>query len=769
MQPSILSDIPYLYLFWLIIFSIGVFNLPLTLRLFNTFGDKGYIFSKILGLILISYTVWLLSSLRIAPFNLVNSIVVFVLWALFNLVLLIKSIKKEKKFIQSLPIKLWIFEELLFTFIFVGWSLVRGYNPEIHGLEKFMDFGFINSLLRTSYMPPLDMWLSSSNNPGLYTGSFTINYYYFGHFVTSLLTKLSTVPASVTYNLMLGLLCAFTFMGSFSLTSNLFYIFSKKIKDIEFLSKKVILSGILGGLLVAFGGNLHTIYAFTKGYDFDTPKPVWEVLGKPNVSRYWYPNATRFIPNTIHEFPLYSFVVSDLHGHVLDIPFVLFTLAFLFSIAISVKNSEKLHGNTIASFISSIQSTVSFQKIILLGLVISVMYMTNAWDGIIYFGLSVLVFMVLFTTLDDNKNYSISLFPTFRIHLLSKNISLYLPRFLLIVFTLGISYLLFSLPFNMHFVPFAKGIGVNCVTPNSSNQILCDFSPWWMLLILWGYFYFFALTFLITTIFPAFKRMFTHSETSGLTQSDVFATILIIISTGLLIAPELIFARDIYPAHYRANTMFKLGYQAFMMLGIASSFIIFRFVEHSPFKKIKNKFSLLAKIWWKFAFLILFLVLLYPFFATNSYYNGLKMYQGLDGLTWLWRVHPGDLATIEFFKETLGEKEQPVILEAVGQSYTDYARISANTGLPTVLGWPVHEWLWRGSFDESGKREREVKEIYEAKDKDSAKKLLDTFNVEYVIVGKLEKDQYHNLNESIFYELGTVVFEAGNTKVFQIR
>ena len=57
----------------------------------------------------------------------------------------------------------------------------------------------------------------------------------------------------------------------------------------------------------------------------ENPVPFWHlplsIQFFPNM--YWYPNATRFIHNTIHEFPLYSFVVSDLHGHVLDIPIVL--------------------------------------------------------------------------------------------------------------------------------------------------------------------------------------------------------------------------------------------------------------------------------------------------------------------------------------------------------------------------------------------------------------------------------------------------------------
>ena len=47
------------------------------------------------------------------------------------------------------------------------------------------------------------------------------------------------------------------------------------------------------------------------------------------MERYWYANATRFIPFSIHEFPSYSFVVSDSHGHVLSIPFVLLLIGLL--------------------------------------------------------------------------------------------------------------------------------------------------------------------------------------------------------------------------------------------------------------------------------------------------------------------------------------------------------------------------------------------------------------------------------------------------------
>ncbi|MBK9492204.1 MAG: hypothetical protein IPO07_28005 [Haliscomenobacter sp.] len=53
-----------------------------------------------------------------------------------------------------------------------------------------------------------------------------------------------------------------------------------------------------------------------------------------------------------------------------------------------------------------------------------------------------------------------------------------------------------------------------------------------------------------------------------------------------------------------------------------------------------------------------------------------------------------------------------VITEAVGGSYTQFARISMSTGLATVLGWPGHEGQWRGGYLEVGSREADIKRLY---------------------------------------------------------
>src|SRR3989344_4443572 len=314
------TDFIFVLKWWSIFLLLGVIFFPLTSIIFENFKDKGYIFSKVISLVLISYTVFIISFLHISKFSLLQILVIIFIYFLLN-------ISVTKKFnlnvIQSLRknYKLIIAEEFVFLITLLFWTYVRGNLSDIHGLEKFMDFGFINSILRSDYFPPKDMWYAP----------FSINYYYFGHLVTSVFIKLSSISSSIGYNLMLATIFAFTFTCTLSIGINIF----DNIK----LSLKSSVCGFLSAILITLAGNLTTIYTFFKPYQNEHPVLFWQLLFSPTSfpNNFWYPNATRFIPFTIHEFPLYSFVVSDLHGHVLDIPFVLTTIALIFALFISQK------------------------------------------------------------------------------------------------------------------------------------------------------------------------------------------------------------------------------------------------------------------------------------------------------------------------------------------------------------------------------------------------------------------------------------------------
>src|SRR4030042_7067990 len=142
---------------WFAIFLVGTVFLPLTLKLFENFFDRGYIFSKILGILFISYAALVLGITHIAPFTRISLILFLILLLIFNLSLILKinngRLKTRDNFLITLKERwiIFVFEETLFFLALLFWSFIRAHMPEIHGLEKYMDFGFVNSILRSTY------------------------------------------------------------------------------------------------------------------------------------------------------------------------------------------------------------------------------------------------------------------------------------------------------------------------------------------------------------------------------------------------------------------------------------------------------------------------------------------------------------------------------------------------------------------------------------------------------------------------------------------
>lgn len=517
-----------------------------------------------------------------------------------------------------------------------------------------------------------------------------------------------------------------------------------------------------------FAGNLHTIYIFTTGYPNDNPQPFWKLFqsvesiqkamlltGRPFIdtmiqnSHYWYPNATRFIPFTIHEFPSYSYVVADLHGHVFDIPFVLFTLALLFLFFVHTQIPEFQSKSTVWNLLKKqVSKLINLHQIswfpkkltlhevlstVFIGFFLAIHYMTNAFDGPIYFLMGLLVFLAI---------YRIS------------------AAFIIQSVTLGVSFVIFSLPFSSFFAPFVSGIGVNCspeflvnmqkLGPFLFEKGNCQISPPWMLFVLWGFFW---ISFLIYAAF-----VYIASRKMG--KKHIFSIIdyWILISFGfgtfLILIPEFFYIKDIYPAHFRANTMFKMGYQAFIMMSIASALVLYRIGS------LESKLKYLLKLLYVSFFMLVFI---YPFLAFPSYYPMAPITQRapyLDGSNWLVMQHPQDKEIIDFIEQNI--PNQPVILEAQGDSYTDFNRVSAFTGIPTVAGWWVHEWLWRGSSDVVGNRIGDIVTVYESDNVAETIRIIEKYNIKYIVVSKMEREKYPKLNEQKIQKLAIKIFETSD-------
>lgn len=716
--------ISYVFFWWLLFFFFGLVSLPLAQILFDRFYDRGYIFAKVITLMLVSYLVWWFGILKIVPFT--RSSILFFLGLV--LVLNLFLAKKQKDFGQNLKnlSRVIILEEILFFIGLYLWSYIRAHQPNIHGLEKFMDFGFINAILRSRFFPPNDMWLSGES----------INYYYFGHLETALLTKLTGIGPAIAYNLTLGNLCGLMLSATYSLSSNLIHWALPQPKRRHLLS-----GGLVSAILLTFGGNFQILYHW---------------LREKTLETYWYPDATRFIiekfgaaDNTIHEFPIYSLVVADLHGHLLNIPQVLLIVALIILLVKRISAAaekpnlitktkrllEKLVGQLTFLLTKELVNHPLFKKaqaelekvlaefplLLLLGITLGITFMTNAWDYpiyLLYAGAAVLWFSYLKS--DDKMAVLIK--------------TGFFCLFLLIISVLT------ALPFYLNFDNIAQGVA------------LADFhSPPWMLLFLWAFPLFCSICFV-----ALLKKLGRNVR-----DSDYLAVAFLAVSWLLIVLPEVIRIKDIYiHSHQRANTLFKLTYQAFMVFRILSGYILVRIVTQTRQKYLRK------------AFLLLFLagmtvLLVYPRFAVRSYYDRLQNFKGLDGLSYLENLYPDDYQAIIWLNQEI--EGDPVIAEAVGESYTDFARVSANTGLPTIVGWRVHEWLWRGTFDIAGARTEEVTKIYTSPDLGEVKEVLDKYKVEYIFVGAMEKEAYPNMNETNFDSLGEVVFTSGQTKIYQVN
>ena len=129
----------------------------------------------------------------------------------------------------------------------------------------------------------------------------------------------------------------------------------------------------------------------------------------------------------------------------------------------------------------------------------------------------------------------------------------------------------------------------------------------------------------------------------------------------------------------------------------------------------------------------------------------------MNATTFLETDFPQDAAAIRWLKQNI--EGSPVVLEANGDSYSGYERVSASTGLPTVLGWYVHEWLWRNDVPDLNQKSADIQTIYTSGDVETVKSLVKKYDISYIFVGGQEKEKYGtDLNDSLLQSLGSIAY-----------
>ena len=241
----------------------------------------------------------------------------------------------------------------------------------------------------------------------------------------------------------------------------------------------------------------------------------------------------------------------------------------------------------------------------------------------------------------------------------------------------------------------------------------------------------------------------------GLMLPDLAALLFALCAIGLILMPEVIYVKDIYGGeHYRANTMFKLTYQAWILFAIVMGYALIRILAGSM-----KSACVLASV----CTALLLLTLGYMprgimDWSGNIFDPSLRI--GTDASVFVDESFHTDFAAITWLNNEV--KGRPVCLEAPGDSYSTRERVSVATGLPTVAGWYVHEWLWRGDPDAVSERNKDIEAIYTSGDEKLVKSLIEKYNITYIYIGTQERQAYYNSIKDVFLQsLGEVVFSDG--------
>lgn len=296
---------------WLVMyFLLGLASLPLAARLFRRFPDRGASLSLPLSLAVIGLVTFWVGHLSLA-LGLAVGLVVLIGLSVLSL----RGLDRHEFDVRQVVAPAVVFV-LAFSFMIA----IRAVDPAVHpgAGEKFLDFGLLSSLLRTTHLPPEDFWFAGK----------PVQYYYGGHLIAALLAKLSFTGARYAYNLALA--------GFYAMVVTAAYGLAGAIAAERGYSART--AGVCGAFFVGFASNLETP---ARGLLLVLPEQAartvagWlgvEIEGlAASVAEFGYWNASRVIQGTINEFPFFAWLNGDLHAHMMSTPFLLLVAALWFA------------------------------------------------------------------------------------------------------------------------------------------------------------------------------------------------------------------------------------------------------------------------------------------------------------------------------------------------------------------------------------------------------------------------------------------------------
>jgi YYY domain-containing protein len=735
---------------WLIAIEIiGVAFLPLTSWVFRRLPDRGYAFAKILGLLLVTWVTWLAGTFFSAGGGVAVPVIVIVAAALLGWWLAgngaLRGLREARRAV--------VIEECIFIGALVVWSLLRAhlFHPGISHTEQYMDMTFLTATDRSASFPPYDPWMSGH----------TVNYYYIGYLMMAVVTRLSGVSLAVGYNLAISMVFAFTLSAAYSLG----YALTRKL---AWAALAPLFVGVLGNWFAAADGlSRHT-------------------LSSPD----WFWCSTRVVDAqgscsgasaTINEFPFFSFVLGDLHAHVIALPFTLLAVAFGCAIALS---PEKL----------SLRGRSQRAWLAIAAIAVGSLYAINSWDFPTYLLIVAACIGANAYLTDPSSNWwrsplvisaaltvlAVGSFAPFFLEFKSLSHGLGLVStpsdlgqfvevfglFLVVAALLLVTYRMVFQPagdesesiesdlagrsaaeagrvrtWDPSLVVLAAAVLAVAVVGIRTNRMT------------------FLLVVLMGLVAAACLQRVLNTENPR--AADGIALILITGGCLVLAFTEVVYLRDAFDGGlgYRMNTVFKMYYQAWTLLALAGAYGAYR-----GWQLLRNHFPRV------FSIAGLGIV------AAGTLAAGLYTWAGpshdlyagtdvsLNGAAQLRTDHPSDFAAIQWL--SAHGSNDTVELEVVGNDYDpSFARVATFSGLPTVMGWAGHEDQWRPGDGEVGARAADVNTIYTTADVLIAKRLLRHYNVRYVFVGDSERG-LKGANLGKFRLFMHVAFRSGGTLIY---
>jgi len=760
-------------LWWFVISVFGWFAWPLLFPLTQGLADRGHGLSRVAGWLLLGWLHWMGVSLG--------------LWrnALPPLLLLVLSVvilgrvawagqRREMVVFWRTRKRLILGQEALFAGAYLAFALVRLLNPDLwhpwNGGEKFMDFAFLNATLRSPVFPPYDPYFAGG----------TVNYYYFGLYLVGLPVRLTGIFAEVAYNLAVPSLFALAALGVFSVAHNL-----SAVPWQSGLSGSSVAESVGGGRVRPVGssslspspalvGALAVVLTLLLG---NLTGAEWAFNGLASVLRgegfpafdYWA--ASRVIPFTINEFPLWTFTFADLHPHLISMPFGLLVIGLSLD---WFRDHFLRPGRWLV-------------KLLVIALALGALGAINTWDLPTYalLALGVLSAAAWRTAGSSGQRFS------------------RLVAAVLVGTALVVTAVLAYLPFYANYQPQVGDASSDVVgrflgwVRNASPM-----QPW---LHIWGFFLFLALSYVSAEMLA--RRMVAEVHAGGgggrawllgvlilaaglavlaalgwptaalaalplllavplvldrtAGPGRAFVGLLLILGLGVVAGTELVYLRDFLEGSdwYRMNTLFKFSLPAWILLGLAGGYILARLWQltlRAP--------AWLAVPWQVCAATLLagglvFLLAGVRVRVQDRFPGAQPPVGTLNGLAYMtvaeydWpnnRNHivlSGEYRALEWLLDNV--RGTPIVAEAPAGSYTiegesvsyDYyraggLRVASITGLPTFVGHHQYEQRPAMQVSEQGARSRE---FFGTTDLAAARRLMRELHVGYIYVGALEK------------------------------